>query len=116
VPEETLAGGVIYNRYGIYGSFMDKWVGRRFDSGLEFEPYSDLMLAAGYSMKNVLGASTASLRVSVDNLLDVNKISSLAGSTVGIGPEAGQTTPGSGTPLYWTVAGRSVIATLSFTY
>jgi iron complex outermembrane receptor protein len=121
VPEETLAGGLIYSRSGIYGSLIDKWVGRRFDSvygtnDQEFQPYSDLMLSAGYTMKNVFDANSVSLKVSVDNLLDVNKISSLAGTTVGLGPTSTQSQPDAGTPLYWTVAGRSVIATLSVTF
>jgi iron complex outermembrane recepter protein len=113
VPEQTLAGGLIYNRYGIYGSFMDKWIGRRFDSAnnpndQDFSPYSDLMLSAGYTMKNVLSASSVSLKINVDNLLNVTKVDYLAGTTVGNNPVT--TNPD---PLYWTVAGRSVMATLS---
>ena len=116
VPDATLAGGLIYNRHDIYGSLMDKWVGRRLDSSAgnygpsfgnnqldqEFQPYSDVMISAGYTMRNVLSASSVSLKITTDNLLDVHKTSSLAG-----------TTAADGTPLYWTVAGRSVIATLS---
>ncbi len=103
---------MIYNRHDIYASFMDKWVGRRYDSftnpmDTEFSPYSDLMLSAGYTLHNVMGASSVSLRVNADNLLDVNKLSSLAGSSFGTDPS------GNSEPLYWTVAGRSVIATLS---
>ena len=113
VPEETLAGGVIYNRNGIYGSFMDKWVGRRFDTLInaddqEFAPYSDLMLSAGYTMKNVLSASSISLKINVDNLLNVTKVDYLAGGTVGVNP-ATQLSDA----LYWSVAGRSVMAMLS---
>jgi len=108
VPDATLAGGIIYNRHDIYGSFIDKWVGRRLDSGAEFSPYSDLMLSTGYTLHNFIGASSVSLRVNVDNLLDVTKLSSLAGTTVGNDP-----TTGNADNLYWTVAGRSVIATLS---
>ncbi len=111
-PDATLAGGVIYNRSGIYGSFLDKWVGRRFDESgaapAEFSPYSDLTLAAGYTMKNVFSASSISLKVAVDNLLDVKKLSSLAGTTFANDPATGN--PDN---LYWTVAGTSVIATLS---
>lgn len=108
VPDATLAGGLIYNRHDIYASFIDKWVGRRLDSGAEFSPYSDLMLSAGYTLRNLMGASSVSLKVNVDNLLDVNKLSALAGTTVGNNPATN-----SPDNLYWTVAGRSVIATLS---
>jgi len=112
-PDATLAGGIIYNRNGVYGSLISKWVGRRFDTAnvtddSEFKPYNDLMLAAGYTMKNVFSASSVSLKVSVDNLVDVHKFSSLAGTTVGNDPATGNPDP-----LYWSVAGRSVIATLS---
>ena len=112
-PDATLAGGFIYNRYGIYGSIVDKWVGRRYDSAIttddsEFQPYNDLMLAAGYTMKNVFSASSVSLKIAVDNLVDVHKLSALAGTTFSPDPATGNPDP-----LYWTVAGRSVIATLS---
>jgi iron complex outermembrane recepter protein len=125
VPDATWAGGVIYNRHDIYASFVDKWIGRRLDSSAgnygptqgnnqldqEFSPYSDLMLAAGYTMHNVLSASSVSLRVTLDNLLNVTKLSALSGTTVTGDPAAGA--PASANDLYWTVAGRSVIATLS---
>ena len=122
VPDATWAAGVIYNRHDIYGSLINKWVGRRLDSSAgnygptqgnnqldqEFSPYSDLMLAAGYTLHNVWSASSVSLRVTVDNLLNVTKLSSLAGVTVGNDPSTGNPAD-----LYWSVAGRSVIATLS---
>lgn len=120
VPDATLAGGVIYNRHDIYASLIDKWVGRRYDTvnnpmDTEFSPYSDLMLSAGYTLHNVMGASSVSLRVNVDNLLDVTKLSSLAGTTLGNDPATVSTANPNGVPepLFWTVAGRSVIATLS---
>jgi iron complex outermembrane receptor protein len=111
-PDATLAGGIIYNRGGIYGSFLDKWVGRRYDNSgatlVEFSPYSDVALAAGYTLKNVFSASSVSLKIAVDNLLDIKKLSALAGTTFANDPATGN--PDN---LYWTVAGTSVIATLS---
>jgi iron complex outermembrane recepter protein len=106
-PRGTGTAGAIYNLQGWYASLLDKWVGKSFgDVGTSPQPigsFSTLDGALGYTVAaNSTWLSKASLKLSFNNLLDSHKIIALAGYTVA-----------DGTPLYWTLPGRSVFASLS---
>lgn len=109
-PEATGAFGVIYNKNGIYGSLIEKWVGARFgDVGQTqgLQPYGVLNASIGYTNKKGEGPSwmlPGTVRLIANNLLDTHVINGLAGYTA------------DNTPLYWTVPGRSffVTATIDF--
>lgn len=111
-PEATAAGGMIYNRNGVYGSLIEKWVGARFSSNagpnIGLQPYGVLNASLGYTHTKGVGPAwipAGSIRLIANNLLDTHVINGVAGAT-------GQ----DGTPLYWTVPGRSfyVSASLDF--
>ncbi len=106
-PSATAAGGIIYNKDGIYASLLDKWIGSRYgDVGQTqgLSPYQTLNASVGYTTQEPMAwlPKGTSLKVEVQNLTDENKIFALAGYTVA-----------NSTPLYWTIPGRSVFATLS---
>jgi iron complex outermembrane receptor protein len=105
-PEATAAAGVIYNQAGWYGSLIEKWVGTRYgdvnkQQGLD--PYGTLDASLSYTLTNGPSwAPPATLKIEANNLLDSTKIYAFAG-----------TTAAQGTPLYWTIPGRSFFVTLS---
>jgi iron complex outermembrane recepter protein len=106
-PKSTAALGVIYNRAEWYASLMDKYVGSRFgDVGqaIPLGAYSTLDGALGYTVgeNGPAGLRKATLKLALNNLVNSHKIYALAGYT-----------GGAGTPLYWTIPGRSVFATVS---
>ena len=105
-PTATAAGGVIYNLNGWYASLLDKWVGDRYGDVGRAQPlssYSTLDGALGYTFDgNLWGSSNPSLKLAFNNLLNSTKIYALAGYTAA-----------AGTPLYWTIPGRSIFATLT---
>jgi iron complex outermembrane recepter protein len=105
-PKGTATAGAIYNLQGWYASLLDKWVGKSFGDVGQTQPinaFSTLDGALGYTVAANSGwLSKASVKLSFNNLLDSHKIIALAGYTVG-----------DGTPLYWTLPGRSVFANLS---
>jgi iron complex outermembrane receptor protein len=106
-PKSTAALGVIYNRAQWYASLIDKYVGTRYgDVGqaIPLAAYSTLDGALGYTVGQDAPAwlRKASLKLALNNLADSRKIYALAGYT-----------GGAGTPLYWTIPGRSVFATLT---
>ncbi len=111
-PNFTASLGAIYNLGGWYGSLIDKWVGRTYDGGGQTIPigsYAILNGALGYKFVNAMGwLHDASIKLDFDNLLNNTNIDMSSGTT------AGATTqyPG-GVPLYWTIPGRSVFATVS---
>lgn len=104
-PNATVAGGVIYNQDGIYASAIDKWVGSRYGLGGQaqgLQPFNELDLSLGYKLENaVSGLPAVSIKLEIENLLDSQKINDYAGSS------------GSGTPLYFTQAGRSFYLTVA---
>ncbi len=110
-PDATAAAGVIYNKDGVYGSLIEKWVGSRFgDTGQTqgLQPYGVLNAAVGYTHKAGEGPAwipAGSIRLVAENLTDTHVINGLAGYTAA-----------AGTPLYWTEPGRSVFvsATVNF--
>jgi len=109
-PKATAAVGAIYNRDGWYASLLDKWVGSRYgDVGQTqlLSAYSTLDAALGYTVGDGGPAwlRKASLKLAFNNLTDSNKIYGLAGYT-----------GGAGTPLYWTLPGRSVFATVAMPF
>lgn len=104
-PKSTAVLGVIYNRRGVYGSLLDKYVGSRFgDSGetQSLTAYSVASLALGYKLDTGM-AQSVDLRLKINNLFDKHGIYALAGYT-------GDAT---NTPLYWTLPGRSAEVSLS---
>ena len=106
-PRGTGTAGAIYNLQGWYASLLDKWVGKSFgDVGTSPQPigsFNSLDGALGYTVGPNSGwLSKANVKLSFNNLLDSHKIIGLAGYTAA-----------QGTPLYWTMPGRSVFANLS---
>ena len=105
-PNSTGALGVIYDKDGIYGSLIEKWVGSRYGDTAQqvgLDPYGTLDMALGYTIDSPMnGVGKTTVKLQLDNLLDTTKIFALAGNTAA-----------AGTPLYWTVAGRSAFVTLS---
>ncbi len=106
-PKDTAAFGVIYNQAGWYASLIDKYVGSRYGDVAQQQPlssYSTLDGALGYTFgaDAPLGLRKAKVSLAFANLLDSTKIYALAGYTNQLG-----------TPLYWTIPGRSVFATVS---
>jgi iron complex outermembrane receptor protein len=105
-PEATAAAGIIYNRDGVYGSLLEKWVGSRFgDTGQTqgLQPYGVLNASLGYTHEKGEGPAwipPGSVKLVAYNLTDTHVINGLAGYT-----------GGANTPLYWTVPGRSVFVT-----
>ncbi|MDP9007486.1 MAG: TonB-dependent receptor [Pseudomonadota bacterium] len=106
-PKSTAAAGVIFNHAAWYASLVDKYVGSRFGDVGQTIPlggYSTLDGALGYTVgeNGPAWLSKASLKLALNNLADSHKISALAGYTAQ-----------AGTPLYWTIPGRSIFATVS---
>ncbi len=109
-PRDTAAFGVIYNQGGWYGSLLDKYVGSRYgDVGDQqsLSAYSTLDGALGYTFGADAPQALRRAKVKLDfgNLLDSHKIYALAGYTNDLG-----------TPLYWTIPGRSVFATVELPF
>jgi iron complex outermembrane receptor protein len=89
---------------------MDKYVGSRYgDVGqaIPLAAYSSLDGALGYTMgeNGPAWLRKWTLKLAFNNLIDSHKIYALAGYT-----------GGAGTPLYWTMPGRSVFATVSLPF
>jgi iron complex outermembrane receptor protein len=106
-PKSTAALGVIFNHAEWYASLLDKYVGSRFgDVGqaIPLGAYSTLDGALGYTVgeNGPAGLRKATIKLALNNLVDSHKIYALAGYTADLG-----------TPLYWTIPGRSVFATVS---
>lgn len=104
-PDATATAGVIYNLQGWYASLLDKWVGKTYGDNAQQQPvgsFNSLDGALGYTFAPNAGwLSRASAKLSFNNLVDSHKIVAVAGSTA------------AGTPLYWTLPGRSVFANVS---
>jgi iron complex outermembrane receptor protein len=106
-PKSTAALGLIYSHAEWYASLLDKYVGSRYgDVGqaIPLGAYSSLDGALGYTVgeNGPTWLRKASLKLAFNNLTDSHKIYALAGYT-----------GGASTPLYWTMPGRSVFATVS---
>ena len=105
-PDYTASLGAIYNNDGLYASLIGQWIGDRYgDVGQTqyLQPFFTLDGAVSYDLMHINDQlKDVTLTVQVNNLTNVTKIMNLAGYTVQ-----------DGTPLYWTVPGRSVFVTLS---
>lgn len=109
-PSATAAAGVIYNRDGVYGSVIEKWVGSRYgDSGETqgLQPYGVLNASLGYTHKKGSGPEwipSGSIQLIANNLLDTHVLNGLAGYTA------------DNTPLWWTETGRSFFVTANVVF
>lgn len=108
-PRQTAAAGLIYQHGPLYGSLITKFVGRQFGDTGDTQPigaFAVTNLAAVYTIKH-LAPWTHDTRIGlqVDNLFNRTSIDALAGYTAA-----------DNTPLYWTVPGRSIIATLATSF
>jgi iron complex outermembrane receptor protein len=106
-PNSTGALGVIFNHSEWYASLIGKYVGSRFgdvNQAIPLGGYTTVDGAVGYTVgdNGPAWARKATLKLALSNLADSHKIYALAGYTGGLG-----------TPLYWTIPGRSVFATVS---
>jgi iron complex outermembrane receptor protein len=106
-PNSTGALGVIFNHSEWYASLIGKYVGSRFgdvNQAIPLGGYTTVDGAVGYTVgdNGPAWARKATLKLALSNLADSHKIYALAGYT-----------GGAGTPLYWTIPGRSVFATVS---
>jgi len=110
-PDSTAAFGVIYNKNGIYASLIEKWVGSQYGDTPKLQgidPYGVLSASLAYTHKQGEGIAwlpAGTFRVVADNLLDTHAISQQSGYTYG-----------AGTPLFWTVPGRTVFVTASIDF
>ncbi|OYV35780.1 MAG: hypothetical protein B7Z83_06900 [Thiomonas sp. 20-64-5] len=112
VPKTTAALGLIYNRGAWYASAVTKFIGSRSGDVTGTSPgstelyplksYSVTNLALNYTIQNadILPHGTK-IGVQVFNVFNNNSLSALAGYTA------------NNVPLFWTVAGRSVMVNFS---
>jgi iron complex outermembrane recepter protein len=106
-PIRTAAVGVSYKQGPVQGSVIERYVGMRYGDVENSQPlggYGTVDAALNYTFLRSFGVlNSAKLGVELQNLFNRNSIYFLSGYTAG------------GTPLYFTVPGRSVEATLSVT-
>ncbi|OIQ94502.1 vitamin B12 transporter BtuB [mine drainage metagenome] len=104
-PAITAAYGLIYDKDGLYGSLLNKYVGARYgDTGQTqaLDPFNQTDLSLGYTLpKAATNVAPIKAKFTVSNLFDHQGIISLAGYT-----------GGANTPLYWTDPGRSFFFSL----
>jgi len=108
-PNETAAGGVIYNQNGWYASLIDKWIGKRYGDVNQLQPldpFNELDFSLAYKFENpVPGVRSITTRLMVTNILDSREVIDFieySGSTK--------------TPLFMTQVGRSVYASVSMPF
>lgn len=107
-PDRTFAAGVIYNDGGYYASLIAKHVGARFGTGSDpstdqkLPSYTIANLNASYTFKSASGPlHNAKVSFQVNNLFNKSGLLDQPGTTA------------DGTPLYWTIPGRSYVLSLS---
>lgn len=105
-PKMTAALGLIYQRGPVYASAITKLVGHQYGDTGDTQPigaFTLTNLSAAYTIKNI-GSWMHDTRfgLQVNNVFNRRSIDALAGYTAG-----------ANTPLYWTIPGRAVIATVS---
>jgi iron complex outermembrane receptor protein len=104
-PKETASIGLIYNKNGIYGSIINKYVGARWASADEqdgLDPYNETDLALGYTVpKSVTTFAPIKAKLKLNNLFNYTGAVQLVGAT------------GNGQNGYWFNPGRSVFFSLS---
>ncbi|HSZ07354.1 MAG TPA: TonB-dependent receptor [Steroidobacteraceae bacterium] len=109
-PKSTGSLGLIFNKSEWYASLIGKYVGSRFGDVGQAIPlggYTTVDAALGYTVgdNGPAWARKANLKLALNNLADSHKIYALAGYTADLG-----------TPLYWTIPGRSVFVTASMPF
>ncbi|MDE2050649.1 MAG: hypothetical protein KGJ72_06485, partial [Gammaproteobacteria bacterium] len=124
-PDWTGAVGAIYNLNGWYASVIDKWVGKAYQDTYTdgnsvahdlypINSYGIVSVALGYTVSpdsRIL--PNASLKLSIDNVLDSTRIDALAGYAGTSDPNLDPNIDPNGTPLWWTIPARSVFATVT---
>jgi iron complex outermembrane receptor protein len=104
-PQSTAAAGVLYQRGPLTGSAIMKYVGHQFGDTGNTQPiggYAVTNLAAAYTIRSVAPwMHNTRIGLEIDNLFNRTSINGLAGYTAA-----------DNTPLYWTIPGRAVVATL----
>jgi iron complex outermembrane receptor protein len=105
-PQATMAGGILYDRDGWYGSAIDKWVGARYgdvDRQQGLAPFNQLDFNVGGRLTGLVPrVPPIKVQFSLLNVLDSGKIFALAGYTAA-----------NNTPLWFTQPGRSAFASVS---
>jgi iron complex outermembrane receptor protein len=113
-PQFTANSGLIYNKGGLYAAVIDQWTGGHYDNndlspgnvpGQWYDPYNLLGVSLSYDFSKAGGpVRQAPLKVKLDieNLTNQTQIFDSVGTAVdGV------------TPLYFTLPGRSVFASVS---
>ncbi|WP_407275254.1 TonB-dependent receptor [Halothiobacillus sp. DCM-1] len=107
-PDRTFAAGLIFNEGGYYASLIAKHVGQRFGTGSDpstdskLPAYTIANLNTSYTLKNAMGPMhNATVSFQVSNLFNKSGLLDQPGTTA------------DGTPLYWTIPGRSYMLSLS---
>lgn len=107
-PDRTLAAGLIFNQGGYYASLMAKHVGQRFGTGSDpstdskLPSYTVANLNTSYTFKAPSGPlHDATVSFQINNLFNKQGYLDQPGTTA------------DGTPLYWTIPGRSYMLSLS---
>ncbi len=107
-PDRTFASGLIFNQGGYYASLIAKHVGARFGSGSDpstdqkLSSYTIANLNTSYTFKGAMGPmQDATVSFQVNNLFNKSGLLDQPGTTA------------DGTPLYWTIPGRSYVLSLS---
>ncbi|NPT57778.1 TonB-dependent receptor [Paraburkholderia elongata] len=105
-PQSTAALGLIYERGPLYGSLITKFVGHQFGDTGDTQPiggFTVTNLSAVYTIKSPASwMHNTRIGLELDNVFNRTSIDALAGFTAA-----------AGTPLYWTIPGRAVVASLS---
>jgi iron complex outermembrane recepter protein len=100
-PKSTGAAGVIYNRNGVYGSLIDKYIGSSYGDSGQTHPlssYNTADFSVGYTLRSPAAwLQQVRVNLQVNNLFDKRGIYAYAG----------------GGDLYWTLPSRSYFLTLS---
>lgn len=124
-PQWTGALGAIYNLRGWYASLTDKWVGKSYSDTYtdannvahDLYPigsYDIMSVALGYTVSEQSAIlPNASIKLTLDNVLDSTRIDALAGYTGASDPNIDPNVDPNGTPLWWTIPARSVFATVT---
>jgi iron complex outermembrane recepter protein len=105
-PQQTAAFGAIYDRGPLHASLISKFIGHQYGDTGDTQPIGGFLvtnLAGAYTIKSpTTWMHNTRLGLEIDNLFNRTSIDGLAGYTAA-----------DNTPLYWTIPGRSVIATVS---
>ena len=116
-PTSTAAAGLIFNNGPLYASLITKEIGPRYSGydiygnpTIQLGSYSVTNFSASYRLQDtVKWTKNTRFQLQVNNLFNSTEIISSAGNTVtSTNPNATM-----GDPLFWTLAGRSFMVTIS---